>query len=347
MRWLAVALGCLLSTTAWAGAVWLESPPTADKAEATSLQAKASGLGLEARVVRRYRASVGWEYVVVVEGFTETKPAREAAAKLASASGRAVSIFEAEGDGAKVLGSAEAEPAKPAMLDDAAGAAQAAALLQRAVAAHGAGAALVERADTVRFEFRRKVPDGPVAKHVFGRREADLYVQVDIERGTGVGSVLRLVADKATLQAGGTTSQEDLGEARVMAGRFAPETVVAFALEFGRAAGARHEFDDLRPAGERDVVGTRCAVLARTGDKALPPLELAVDPQSGLVMQVVNGKGASRVVHEFTDYKTLDGVVVPTRIRAWRGDKLIDEVEVLELDLGTRLPEAWFGAAPG
>ena len=346
LRWL-VAVLCWVSTPAWAGTVWLEGPPMAAKADATTMQAQATASGLEARVVRRYRAAAGWEYVVVIEGFPSAAPARDAAAKLAVASGRQVSIFETEGEGAKVLGAAAPEPAPTAMLDDAAGAAAARALLAKAVLAHGAGAALVERNDLVRFEFRRKVPSGPVAKHIYARREGDLYLQVDIERGPGAASMTHVVGEKAWLETGGAATTEDLLHTRDVIGRFAPETVIAFALEFGRAAGVRGEFSDLRPAGDRDVVGTRCDVLARSGDRSNPAIELALDRETGLVRQVVHGRGGSRVVHEFSDYRTLDGVVVPMHIRAWRGDALVDEVDVLELDLGTRLPDAWFQQPPG
>jgi hypothetical protein len=62
-----------------------------------------------------------------------------------------------------------------------------------------------------------------------------------------------------------------------------------------------------------------------------------------VVRQVVFAGDAGDLRHEFDDYRELDvGLVIPHRLRTYRGAELVDDVEVTEFDLAPRLPEAWF-----
>jgi hypothetical protein len=347
--WLLLCL--LFAPSAWAGAFYLEAPAVAEKADATAVAEAAQAQGQAARVVRRYRKGAGWEYVAVIEGFADQSAATAAAGALAGKTGKPITVFETLGEEARAV-SVEA-PASAASADEERTPEQIAAsrILEAAVKAHGGapgGLAVVQKAEAVKFEFRRTVPGGPTVKHVYAERGSDRFLEVVIEKGTGTSSKSGVAQGKGWLAVGtGAATLQDSGQTASELDRFAPEAVLAFPLGFASAVAERKEFQSLVPAADEQVDGQACDVLRYDGGRAGTPLTLYVDEGDHRIRKVVFGSDAGDVIHEFSDWKELaPGVVLPRRIRTWRGAELIDEVEVLGIDLHPKLPDDWF-RAPG
>lgn len=383
----------LLVSRAWAGTYWLETEPAVDRTSATALATSAGTDGHDGRVIRRFRAGAGWEYVVVVEGFADERSAQTAATVVANQVHQPISVFIAEGADARRVavarpdGSAAAEPAptpdpapdaRPEPKTEPAPAAvetppsppvkgfgkassrtaektpapvvaavptpvSADALVARAATALGGAAGgldAVSKAPNVLFEFRRVVPNGPTARQTFARRGADVYLDVVIESGTGASSRSGIVGASAWLAQDGATSTEDLDRAREVLGTFAPERVLAFPLGFSAAVG-RGDLAGLVPGADVTVAGHACHVAQDPAGG----VTLAIDAADDVVRRVVFDAGDGMMTYEFDAYKTVSpGVIVPFRVKTWRGDVLVDDVEVLKFDPSAHLDESWFRA---
>lgn len=330
----------LLSAPAWADTFHLEGPPATEKSAAMALAKSAEEVGLQARVVRRFRQGAGWEYVALVEGFTERSAADTAAVKLADATGASVSVFEGDPGQAKKVRTAGPPP-------DLTPEEQIAAVMAAAVKAHGGvegGAAGLAAAKSVRFEYRRTVPGGLVAKHVWAVRGRDLYLDVVIESGDATSSRSGIVGEQAWLAvSGGTPGPEDLERTREALERFSPARVLGFPLEFASAVQDRPEFQDLELDGTVEIGGRQCDVLRHTGGRSTAPLALAIDVQDHRVRRVTLGSDAGDLTHEFSDWREVRaGLVVPGRVRTWRDAELVDEIELIDLSVDGALPDEWF-----
>lgn len=98
-----IVLWFTLLSSALAGPYYLESVPAAGKERATAVVDQARALGLQARVVRRYRHGEGWEYLARVEGWEDPAEARRWASSLASAAHEPMTVFVTEGQWARPL----------------------------------------------------------------------------------------------------------------------------------------------------------------------------------------------------------------------------------------------------
>ena len=127
-----------------------------------------------------------------------------------------------------------------------------------------------------------------------------------------------------------------------MLDRFAPEMILTFPLGFAQALAERPELRRLTAAGTMEVAGSPCTVLRYAGDKLSKPVILYVDDKTALVRKVIFGSEAGDLVHEFSDYRSVDGIMLPHRVRTSRADQVVDDVEVLDFDLDPNLPDAWF-----
>jgi hypothetical protein len=372
-------MGLWASSPALAGGYYLESAAVQDKDLATAMVGAASGQGLTARVVRRYRPGAGWQYVMLVEGFTDQGAAASAAQSLAAGTGTTIGLFEAEGGQARRIGesvhssvgeqthaaAAEAPPeglvastvAVPVVapvepqvaLPDASArraTAEVAGILSRAVRAHGGvtgGLSALQAADAVLFRYRRTLPDGSVVRHSYARRGADVFLDVVIEEGPGASSRSGISGEMAWLSLGDSAAvPQDLERTREVLDRFAPERVLSFALGFAQAVEDRRELQNLTLVGQSDLGGETCHILRYGGDQASGPLAIAVDVDRSTIRRVTFASDAGDLTLEYTDYGTEAGFVAPHRVRTWRGETLVDDVEVLEMSLAPRLQEAWF-----
>jgi hypothetical protein len=110
-RWI-VLIGLAVGSRAFAASYYVEAAPSGDKAAADAAAAAASTADHPARVVRRYNAGHGWEYLVMVEGFADQPSAEAAATRVAAAIGQTVTVFKTDGADAQVV--ADNSPAAPA-----------------------------------------------------------------------------------------------------------------------------------------------------------------------------------------------------------------------------------------
>jgi hypothetical protein len=353
----------LWAMPAYGADYFLETGAVASRDGASEVQRVASDKGYSARVVRRYNPGVGWEYVVRVEGFASADVAVKAAGELGNSTGQALSMFYSDGDEVQAMAlppgatPRDAKPTKPGKptkgniketlsVAPTLSTAEVTATLERAKTAMGgpkAGIAKYDTAENVLFSYRRLVPDGPVVKHSWARRGDDRYLDVQVERGDGTSSRTVILSGKAWLSIrGGAPESQEAARAREVLERFAPDMVLAFPLGFAQAAAERSEFRQLSAAGTQDVGGAPCVLLRYAGDRSSRPVILYVDEKTALVRRVVFGSEAGDLVHEFSDYRTVDGVVLPHRLKSWRSDQLVDEIEILDFDLDPKLSDAWF-----
>ena len=323
---------------------YLETPPVAEKAVATELAKTAADAG-PARIVRRYLEGSGWQYVVVVEGFTDQKVAEAAAKALSKNSGATVDVFSAEGAEAHrvattgqtaipptILPTLPTEPAAlPAVVAPASPAASL--LFSRAIEQVRPASERVHEAVALVFEFRRNVPGGPVVKHLYASRGADRYLDVVIEQGEGASSRTGLAAGDAWLQQASTLTHEDVPRTKDVVGRFAPELLLA--TPFGLPA-LQDRAADATDGGRVDVGGIAASVVQVAG------ASFAVDAE-GHVLRAAWQDASTKIVQEFSDWKDAGGgVVIPHRIRTWRDGTLTDDVEILRLDVKPKVDERWF-----
>ena len=354
LMWLAVA-------TSWASEeFYWEGPALGSRAEATSMARECAEEGFRCRVVRRFHHGLGWEFVMLVEGFASAEDASEAASVVADRVGRGMSIYGIQGSEAQAVEPLpddsldRVEEPAPAMRPPTSeptvdatpeGPVDAQDLLKAAVRAHGGvlgGMDMVVAAEALLFRFRRHVPDGPVAAHSYARRGEDLYLEVTVERGDGLSSRSGVRGEEAWLETSHMTREDPL-RTRETIERFAPEQILSFPLEFARAAEKRRELQLTFLDGTEDIDGDLCDVLRYGGDRVSSPMALAIEQKTGWVRRVVFEGDAGNLRHEYDDYRELEaGLVVPYRLRTYLAGVLVDDVEVSELDLAPRLPEAWF-----
>lgn len=331
---------------------YLETPPVTEKAAATELARVAATAG-PTRVVRRFLEGSGWQYVVVVEGFTDQKAAQTAAQGLAKSSGSSVDVFAAEGAEARRVSTEGAAATAPTARESVPGlpptaaplavpdpvepsvpaSPEAAALFLRAIERVKPAADHLGSAPAIVFEFRRTVPGGPVVKHTYATRAADRYLDVVIEKGDGTSSRSGLAAGDAWLEQGATVTHEDAGRTREVLGRFAPDVVLA--TPFGLPA-----LKD-RSAEAVSTGSLQVDSVSTTGVR-VAGATFAVDA-AGNVLQATWQEGSTKIVQEFSDWRDAGGgVVVPHRIRTWREGVLSDDVQILRLDVKPKVDERWF-----
>ncbi len=343
----------VLITTAFAGrgVYFLEAEPSPTRPEAAEVVREATTRGWSARVVRRYRHGVGWEYVARVEGFEDEAPATEAATALGEALGATVTVYTTEA--LPTGSSAQAEPARrdpaprPAAGVDVSSW-SVAQWVERAGRAHGGasgGQAAVDAAERVLFRFRRQVPDGPLVEHTWARQGRDVFVQIEIVRGEGVSSRTWLVGGAAWLAvAGGAPTAQDATRTREALDKFSPHQTIGLPLRLGAAAG-RTDLQLLHREGEVVVDGDRCERFRYDGGPGVAPMALAIDASDFLVREVETGGDPEPVSRRFGDYREVGAdVIVPFSVRVVHGERIADAIEVLEFDLAPRLPGEWFAA---
>lgn len=357
MTWLMWAW--MAMSSAWATTWYVEGPQMDEKSAAASLQDKVDVAGATERVVRRFVPGAGWTYVVVLEGFADEAAARQGG-KSAAIAGAVFQVYAVDGADARVIAvekpavpvveaaiSPNTSPAKsPEVVLSARPVARSSpetvALLEKVVTVTGgpqAGRSRVQAASSVRFDYRRTIPGGPTALHTYARRGGDVYLSVKVEKGEGVSSETGLVGGVGWLAQSGVTSRENPQRTQEILGRFAPDAILSFPLaipELGDSA------DGAVIDGSIVVHGKPCTRV-RLGAGA----EIAIDPATGFVTRASWRDGATPIHQEFEGWALgADGVAAPTRIRTWRGDVLVDDLEILGLDLDGKLEDRWFATPP-
>lgn len=338
-------IAALLIGVAIAGdeSFYVEGPYVETRADASAMAHAAGDLGHRAKVVRRFAQGEGWRFILRLEGFEDQAAAEAAATEVARAIGRGLVVYAVDSGDARRVQEIVAGPSDVAPAPQVEGDQDAAALVQRAVAAHGGETHPVRTAERVLFRFRRRLPDGMVVLHTVARRGQDVYVEVDVEEGAGADSRTWLLTDSAYLSVASAAAEpKDAVWAREQLARFLPESVLALPLGFGVATRERPEMQLLYADGVAVVDGAACHRLRYDGDRVTGPLALYLDTTTLLIRGVASAAGTEQV---FGDYRDVaPGAVAPFRMRVFRGDQAVDDVEVLDLDLDPDLRDTWFQA---
>lgn len=370
-------LGWLIgfSAVAWAGEITIESDvfPTREDAMvvfSTVQQQLGADASERARLVRRYYQGQGWRYIVLVEDVSEQR----APAIAGMAEGMTIiRPPEAEPDHAAepapiVSAGAEAAADEPAAAAvgtpervrvarrDQLPAAED--LLRAAVKVHGGargGGNYLRSVQTVRFSYERTVPvqgGTLVAHNQFFRSGDAIRLEVGIQEGEGVDSTTTLTSDQqGFVQVGNEVTERDGLRTMEMLQRFSPEAVLSIPLglpEDVETAAAWHGLKTLRKedSGEHGL----WVVAGSVAEGELGLLEAAFDSSTGHLAWVSWAAEAGEITFTYADYRELgEGgeLVVPLRTRIERDGSLIEEIRVVELELGLELAAELFATGAG
>ena len=340
MRHLLFLLALCLTMPAAAGDFYVEGPTVSERAQANALAHAARDEGHRARVVRRYRHGVGWEFAAVVEGLTDEATARGVAQALTRATGIPLTVY------ARTERDVGPPPEPEEDTDPEVVATRSAPdLLLRAVRAHGGLPSALDRvrqADAVLFRFRRVLPDGSVVLHTYARRGEDLYLDLRVEEGSATSSQTVVVGDRAAMVVGDRVVPRDPEVAREVTGRFDPGHVLGFSLDFPRAATSRREFQTLFYSGDGVEGDSPVHVLRYEGDRVVGRIEVALDQETHLLRRILVMGDAGEVEQRFDGYTELRGEQVPEHVVVLRDGEVVDDLRVVDLDLEPSLPDGWF-----
>ena len=332
-----VLLGLMLHQAAVARPFYVEGPALRMRSEAASIAKLVEQAGYRARVVRRYGHGDGWRFAVVLDGFDGKDQATDAAYRVSSLTGRSYAVFLSD----------EAQPARalPEVIatPDDADAPTTAVILARARRAHGGEGVLdkVRGTEDLVFRFMRRTADGRSILHTYARRGAERYLRIDVMEGRGTSSEMRFASGAGWLRTEKSGWQEQDGARTVeVIDAFAPERVLEAALVLPEAMTHRRELALLRLASTApDAVELRYEGAGR-------PVAMWVDRSTDRVSRLVVGEGADRVVRTLSGDAGSVLAPVPERMRTHRGDDLLDDVQVMLLEAGGAVPQAWF-SEPG
>lgn len=346
-------LGWLAIAPALAADAYLECRSFVERSDAVSASRAARDAGLDARVLRRFE-SKGWQYLVVVDSVADPQ---QAALDLASAvKCTSVQAFTAEGESLELFGALTGEEvpevsqaAEPETVEEEPEPdADVTPWLEAMWNAHGGkegGSERLAAASSLRFEFRRTLPNGNVVDHIWARRDKDWVVQIEPKKGDLQASQLLVKPQGAWASINGEPyASRDLERTREIAAALSPEKVVPFVLTFAGMLADRTALMDLELGDEIDLDGTPAQRLRYDGDRASESLSIDVDAKTGQVLRVDFGDGAR--VYRFAGWPSVleakSEISLPSSIQSWRGGELTDTVEALSLDLDPTLPQEWF-----
>jgi len=350
LRSVSLLFAVLVSTPALAADLYLESPDLGSRRDAEGAVEAAEDAGLDARVVRRLGQGSGWQYVVRVEGLTDTDEAVDAAEELASAVGRAVGVYALDSGTATLL----EEVASPSPIDpvrtlrgpidapEVDEVEDALPYLERAAAAHRVEGLDLDH-QPVHFEFRRLLPEGGVADHTFAMRDGALYLEVEKVSGDVVPSRVKIVEERAWLSVdGGPWTEQNVEKAEQTAHAMGPTKVLPFVLVLDAAMDSRRELQRMETAGSTEVDGAEVDVLDFAGDQAAGPVRVLVGRSEPLVHEVLFDAGA--LIYRFADHGKVGAFRLPREVVTERDSEVVDRVEIEALEVGAKMPDAWFAA---
>jgi hypothetical protein len=343
---------------AWAQTYYLESEPSSSRTSALEVARAAADVGVTGRLVRLYVPEKGWVYLFRSEDASGDDELRRQRSVIATSSGQAVHLVEAENGETRIVDQEDGEPRPVA---SSAGAAPSVApppvsvdraldvqeILRRVVRAHagpapGEGLAAVP---ALVFRFERSLPGGKV-EHLYARRGDDLFLQIDAKDGAGVPVRLGVVKGKAWVtDAPGAAgaAPPDAVRAREQIERFSPVRVLGVPLLFTGGLPGGREYELLTVGDGVKIHGRPAVVLTWAGDRASAALQVMVDTGTWRILEVARGVDEGRLRWVFSDYVELDdGRIHPGRIEVLQADKVIDRILVRQLELDPTLLDEWF-----
>ena len=314
---------------------YLEAPPMDTRAVAVELQTQARELGLDARVLRRYRHGTGWQFIVVVEGFDDRAGAERSARDLAERSGQGIAVYRLEGEEAvPVWDEWSSETVAQGELPDAE------TLMQKAGRSVGGplgGQTRLAEVKTLRFRYTRAITttEGRWTAHHNWVASGDASrVATEVVEGEGGTSSVVVMGPEELREADSTQAEAVLQD-------LSPMARLAWPLQF--AAGI-DEMGPYRVARQEIVAGRSCWVLVSTAIRGNQPSRIWVDSEHGRPARVDFATEAGRVELTLWDWREPDtGVVVPFSLEVRRDGRLVEQIEVHELSLEPELGESLFG----
>jgi hypothetical protein len=339
----------LAAWLATAADYYLEAGPYTTRAEASAAADALKGPS-PVRVVRRFRAGAGWEFVVRVGGFDDEAEMRSYVNK---AEGTRFASFERVGNSWRRLdGPPEsAAPSAEELVAVPGKTLRTPALLRAAVKAHGGrdgGVSILELAPTVVFDYERKLAreDGrTVAKHHYVRQGDAVRLDVDVTAGEGVDSSTILAPDRrAWVSTDETSISRDPERTAEVLARFSPEGLLAVPL------GIPHDMETAGPwrllASTAEIDGKRVIAKAEApGDRGLVAAEF--DLEDHLLRRLDWMLDSGPITYVFDDYRTVaDGLVVPFHYEVLRNGEPVESMTVQELEIGKALPADTFAIPP-
>lgn len=336
-------------TGAWLSAIaaaladpyYLETAVMAERAEAVALEQKVDALGLESRVVRRFQLGQGWGFALLVEGLADEPAARAAAAKVQGIAGAPPTIYRMEARERVAVVETPATPEAPARTAawwiDAA---------DRALGGASGGAAGLARAGAVQFEFERTFAHGGkevTVVHRYWREAGSRRLEVDAD-GLGQDSLAVVTPAGAWLRVGSEVKNRDIGVLVGTVDGFAPEAVLAVALEAHRILAAPEVRGfQLLDGAER---GIRLGAGTEEGEPGLAWVEL--DPASARPIRLRYVTEGGPVEWDLGDWREVSpGVVAPFSVRVARPDGQTERVRVRVLATADAAPAGTFASPAG
>jgi len=334
----------LAAWLATAADYYLEAGPYTTRAEASTAADALKG-STPVRVVRRFRAGAGYEFIVRVGGFDDEDEMREYAHKT---DGTHFASFERVGNSWRPLDEGkDAGPSVDELVDVPGKTLRTPALLRAAVKAHGGrdgGLSILELAPTVVFDYERKLAreDGKtVAEHHYVRQGDAVRLDVDVTAGDGVDSSTILAADRrAWVSTDEASIARDPERTAEVLARFSPEGLLAVPL------GIPHDMETAGPwrllAPTAEIHGKRVVAKASApGERGLVSAEFGLEDH--LLRRLDWMLDTGPITYVFDDYREVaDGLVVPFHYEVLRGDDPIESMTVHELVIGGALPADTF-----
>lgn len=359
-RW-PISLGfyLLCALPAWAGEFFLELSEHETEAAAESSMLQYGPDSENMRITRRYIRGVGWRYVVRLDGFDAKEEAVRAASSFATKDnavnvieglGYKRTLVEEVGSGA-VASPVAGGPTTPGVQGSVPSAAQ---VLRLATKAHGGkkgGAELLQTQTALRYSFQSRTlvgSDEMKARHTYIRKGAQVRLEVDVLKGSGVSNTIVLAAPKkAWIATHDVVLERDGVQTAQTMARFAPETgLLSIPLGFPVDVKEASEWRGLHTTGRVTHEGSPHLRIApeRKDDGEYNPLEAALfRDDSMLLAQVTWVTRGGRVTFKYTDYRSVtEGLVVPHRVRVMRNGQLVEEIEIKEFDITPNVESSLF-----
>lgn len=330
---------------AQAGSFYLEAEAATTRDDAIAVATALAAQGVEGEVLRLYVRGEGGRYVFRSEEQSSAAPLEAALSRVGRPADLGVQLIAVDDGEAVVVRPAQ----KPEVSPPVAGpvspdrALEAQEILRRVVRAHAGPAPTggLAAAAAVVFRFERQLPGMRVA-HVYARRGADVYLEIEVIEGEGVSSQAGVVGGVAWTSLEGASALDPLFVGNVLR-RFAPERVLGIAAALATGAPRGREYDEMSVGESVRIDGRSAVVLEFAGDREAGPRALVVDAGT---WRVVESADSDDLRWRYADYAELgDGTIYPRIAEAWRGEQLVDAIEVVDLDLQPVFPAEWFPSA--
>ena len=360
-------LSALAAPTAGLAAPFSVESPTHVSREAADQERKEAiqaGAAPEVtRIVRRYERGAGWRFLVQIDDVATLKQVKALGAVLVDGD-RGIRVVDlATGQPVEVAVRAAAK--KPAPAPVAAPPApntgaepaptrrsrrEADGVLSAAVVAHGGvdgGLAILERTDTLTFQFIREVPvaGGTLkAKHVYRQSGKARRLDVQVQKGAGVDSTTVIAPDGgAWVVTGDQTVPRDTARTAEIIGRFAPDQLLRVALGVAADIESANAWRTLAVVGPE---GDDLVVLQPEDGTRSDLVEVAFSRADHRLRRLVLRDQGRETVYYFDDYREIQpGLVIPHEAEVQRDGNLQESLQVVALDVTSTIPGSLFSPA--